>query len=154
MMWMRLSVVLFLSLACSATLYAQPTRDRVLGDVEIVEHPEVAQVRVGFNFPVRYQGHFPATGGEELRVQLVPIEVGRVDRDALFQRESYTPARPNLAGVDEILFEGDIRSGFYLTLFFRGQANWQVVQGSDYRSLQVEVRAPFPTTSGEVKGAQ
>ena len=130
---------------------AQPARDRVLGDVELTEYPEAVQIRVGFNFPVRYQGHFPTEKGEELRVQLAPIAVGQVDRDALFQRESYTPPAPNLAGVNEILFEGDMRSGFYLTLFFRGEAHWQVTQGSDYRSLQIEIAAPFPAQQGEVK---
>lgn len=135
---------LCLLLVGGTSAIAQPTRDRVLGEVEIIEYPEQAQVRVGFSFPVRYEGHFPVTEGDELRIQLSPIAVGRVDRDALFQRESYTPRQPNLAGVTEVLFEGDTRSGFYLTLFFRGTASWDVEQGSDFRSLEVVVHAPFP----------
>lgn len=144
--------ILLLMLVLAMPLYAQPTRDRVLGDVVITEHPEAADVSVGFNFPVRYLSHFPMEKGNELRIKLLPIAVSQVDRDALFQRESYTPRRPNLAGVDEILYEGDTFSGLYLTLFFRSQASWHVFQGADYRSLHVEVNAPFPAEPGEVKG--
>ncbi len=133
-------------------LQAQPSRDRVLGDVDIEESPEAAVVTVEFNFPVRYLNHFPVEQGDELRIKLAPIAIGAVDRNALFNRESYMPPRPNLAGMSEVLFEGDTFSGLYLTIFFQNQARWQVEQGSDYRSLQIRVLTPFPITPQEGKG--
>lgn len=125
---------------------AQPTRDRVLGDVEINEQPEAAELVVVFNFPVRYLGHFPAENGTELRIQLQPISIATVDRSALFHRESYTPQVPNLAGLTEILYEGDTYTGLFLTIYFQNPASWQVTQGADYRSLQILIKTPFPAT--------
>ena len=141
--------VLLLLLCWVAPGAAQPARDRVLGDVDLVEHAESVEIRVGFNFPIRYLSHFPAEEGEELRIQLSPIEVPRGDREALFQRETHALPWPNLAGVSEILYEGDTLSGLYLTLFFQGRAHWQVLQGEDYRSLQIRVLTPYPSTSQE-----
>lgn len=135
-----LSVLLFFGLP----LQAQPPRDRVLGDVEISEQPEAILISVAFNFPVRYLNHFPTKTGDDLRIQLQPIAIAAVDREALFHRESYTPPSPNLAGVTEIRYEGDTFSGLFLALHFQEQARWQVEQGADYRSLQIRVLSPFP----------
>lgn len=143
-----LFVVLLLLLPMS--LQAQPSRDRVLGDVEFSEHPEAVDIEVTFNFPVRYIRHFPVNKGDELRIQLAPIEIAAVDREALFHRESHTPARPNLAGLDEVVYEGDMFSGLHLTLYFLNPARWQVEQGADFRSLKVRVLAPFPVVPKEL----
>lgn len=116
------------------------------------EHPEAVNINVSFNFPVRYLNHFPAKQGRELRIKLLPIAIATVDRDALLHRESYTPEMPNLAGITEVLYEGDTFTGFYLTLYFLGKAQWQVEQGRDYRSLQVRILAPFPVAAGGGEG--
>ena len=142
-----LSLMLF-----TLPLQAQPTRDRVLGDVVLNEQPESVSLNVSFNFPVRYLSHFPAEHGRELRIKLSPIAIAAVDRGALLHRESYTPEMPNLAGITEVLYEGDTFSGLYLTLYFLGNAQWQVERVGDYRSLQVRILAPFPVATGEVKG--
>jgi len=151
-MAIKLIFCLVMLIMTSVPLQAQPTRDRVLGDVELSEHSEAVSMNIGFNFPVRYLNHFPAEKGRELRIKLSPIVIGAVDRDALLHRESYSPKMPNLAGLTEVLYEGDSFSGFYLTLYFLGKAQWQVEQGGDYRSLQVRILAPFPVAAGEVKG--
>lgn len=143
---------LLLFMLIALPLPAQPPRDRVLGDIDFSELPETAVVQVGFNFPVRYLNHFPADSGDELRIRLLPIAIAAVDRDALFHRESYSPPKPNLAGITEILYEGDNLPGLYLTIFFQNPAYWQVEQGTDYRSLIIKVRTPFPVTPEEVKG--
>ena len=150
-MAIKSTLCLLLLIMTSLPLQAQPTRDRVLGDVVLSEHPEAVSINIAFNFPVRYLNHFPAEQGRELRIKLSPIAIGTVDRDALMDRESYTPEMPNLAGLTEVRYEGETFSGFYLTLNFLGKAQWQVEQGGDYRSLQVRIHAPFPVAAGEVK---
>ncbi len=143
---------LLLLILFALPLQAQPTRDRVLGDVVLSEHPEFVSLNVSFDFPVHYISHFPSESGRELRIQLQPIAIAAVDRDALLSRESYTPETPNLAGITEVLYEGDTFSGFYLTLYFKSKAQWQVEQGGDYRSLHVRILAPFPVAAEEVRG--
>ena len=105
-MAMKSIFCLLLLIVTSLPLQAQPTRDRVLGDVELSEHPEAVSINIAFNFPVRYLNHFPAQQGRELRIKLAPIAIGTVDRDALMDRESYTPEMPNLAGLTEVRYEG------------------------------------------------
>ncbi len=151
-MTIKIFCSLLLLLVFVVPLSAQPPRSQVLGDVGFVELAEAAEVRVAFNFPVRYISHFPNRTGDELRIKLSPIAIAEVDRKALFHRESYIPRKPNLAGISEILYEGDTFSGLYLTIYFRGIASWQVVQGGDYRSLQIRVLTPFPTIPEEGRG--
>jgi hypothetical protein len=42
----------------------------------------------------------------------------------------------------EVLYEGDIDGGPYLTLFFSGPVTYKVVPGTDYRHLTVVVESP------------
>jgi hypothetical protein len=136
---------LLLLMLGAVSLWAQPSRDRVLGDVEFSEYPEKVEISVAFNFPIRYLGHFPTDTGTELRIQLQPINIAAVDQGALFHRESFGLVQPNLAGISALFYEGDMDSGLYLTLRFRSQAHWQVVTGEDYRSVLIRVLSPFPT---------
>ena len=150
-MTVKTILCLLLLLLIVLPLQAQPVGERVLGDVEIIEHPEIAEIRVSFNFPILYLGHFPTEGGHALRIQLQPTNMASVDRDALFHRESSTLPKLNLAGLTDLFYEGDTASGLSLVLRFQSQARWQVEQGEDYRSVHVMVLSPFPVVPGEVK---
>lgn len=121
---------------------AQPVRDRVLADVKIVEKTECAVIHIGLNFPVRYLKHFPLASGDELRIRLVPIAISPDDREALFKRESVRPGPSDLAQLSEVVFEGDVAGGPYLTLLFRHPVQYRVSQGSDFRSILVAVSLP------------
>lgn len=126
-------------LLLSMDTQAQPVRDKILADADIRQESECAFVRVGFNFPVRYVKHFPYEYGEELRIQLDPIAISPVDRDALFKRESMRPPSNEIAALLEIIYEGDMEGGPFLTLLFRRPVAFKVGQGADFRSLMIVV---------------
>jgi len=124
---------------------AEPAGDRILDDVRISERGECAVIRVSFHFPVRYQRHFPEKSGEELRVKLLPIAINPDDLEALFRRESFRPPGSEIAPLSEVVYEGDISGGPFLTLRFRHPVQFRVGQGDDYRSLRIAV--PLPESS-------
>jgi hypothetical protein len=128
-------------LILSGGLSAQPSRDKILSAVEIEEDLSCSVIRIAFNFPVRYVKHFPYESGDELRIQLEPIVISPLDREDLTKRESLSP--PNdFAKLDEVIYEGDIIGGPYLTLLFRHPVTYKVQQGADFRSLIVAVPGP------------
>jgi len=126
----------------SSPLKSQPVRDKILGNIEITGEFECALVRVGFNFPIRYKRHFPHEAGKEIRIQVEPILVNPDDRKALFKRESFSPRPDNPAWLSEVIYEGDMEGGFFLTLLFDEPALLKVDQGTDFRSLDIVVSAP------------
>lgn len=121
---------------------AQPIRDKILTYLSVGGNIECTVIRVGFSFPVRYVRHFPPEVGDELRIQLKPIAIGRVEQEGLFRRESLRPPEAEGAVLVEATYEGDIVGGPFLTLNFRNSVSYKVAQGSDYRSLIVSVIAP------------
>jgi len=139
--WIFLLSLLWVSLLQGVSI-AQPVRDRVLADVKIVEKTECAVIHIGLNFPVRYLEHFPLSSGDELRIRLVPIAISADDREALFKRESVRPDPNDLAQLSEVVYEGDVAGGPYLTLLFRHPVQYKVSQGSDFRSILVAVSLP------------
>jgi hypothetical protein len=112
---------------------------QVIDDVEITEEFGCSVVRVSFNFPVRYVNHFPIETGEDLRVRLDPIAAGPADTEALFTREVPLLPPDALPELLEVLYEGNVEGGPYLTLFFEKPVRFSVEHGSDFRSLLVAV---------------
>lgn len=125
-----------------ASLSAQPIRGRVLSDLVITSQPDQVDVRIEFNFPVRYVRHFPASEGDELQIQLEPIAMNPSDRDSLVKREAISAEDGNLAGVSEVVFDGDAVIGLRVTVYFLHKQSYTVAQGSDYRSILVTTRTP------------
>jgi hypothetical protein len=127
-------------LLTSAALLTQPVRDRILKDIQITNVNGRAVVEIVFSDPIGYVTHFPQSSGDELRVQLNPIRVSRADRDALFKREGVRPEFNARAALLEVVYEGDIEGGPFLTLYFSRPVVFEVIPGSDFRSLTVVVQ--------------
>lgn len=119
---------------------AQPTRDRILGDLLFNELADQTEVSIEFTFPIRYMRHFPETHGKDLRIQLEPIAINPSDREALFKREAVTVDQFNSADISEVIYEGDNFSGFMLTVYFIKDREFTVEQGNDYRSIRLLVK--------------
>jgi len=118
---------------------AQPVRDRLMGDVEIRTGTDYSVIKVAFTFPVRYVRHFPLGASKETQIQLEPIAINPQDRDALLNRESMSLQDKNQAHATEILYDGDVAGGPYLTVLFDQPVRCQVKQGDDYRSILILV---------------
>jgi hypothetical protein len=67
--------------------------------------------------------------------------ISPLDEEGLSRRESFSP--PNdFAKLIEVVYEGDIIGGPFLTLLFRYPVDYKVQQGADFRSLIVAVPGP------------
>lgn len=138
----RIFLILTALFLFHSSAWAQPVRDRLLGDVSITRGTDYAAIKINLTFPVRYVRHFPLTEGDEVRVQVEPIAINPQDRDALLKRESVTARPGNPALADEIVYEGDVAGGPYLTVFFNRTVTFQVKQGDDYRSILILISLP------------
>lgn len=135
---MLLLAVLALTLA-SSDVDAEPPRNRILDQLQLAERGGCTVVRVDFTLPIRYVRHFPYDDGNELRIKLDPIAVSAVDRPALAMRESLRPAHPNTLPLYEVVYEGDMDGGPFLTLEFHRAVRFAVRQGRDFRSVVIAV---------------
>ncbi len=120
---------------------APPVRDKVLDEVSIERSDGDVFVEVLFSFPLRYRSHFPADKSDELRIRMMPVRVPSSDLDAVRRRESVIPQYADAAAVDEVIYEGDIEGGPYLTVRFTRPVSYQVIPGADYRSMRVIVQS-------------
>lgn len=118
---------------------AEPARNRFLDQVHVTDKGVCSIIQVGFTLPIRYVRHFPTDKGDELRIKLDPIAVSAVDQPALGMRESLRPVPNGHTPLLEVIFEGDMEGGPYLTMDFSQAVNFAVRQGTDFRSLIVAV---------------
>lgn len=133
------TAVLFPAVLFPAVLFtagpadAQPARGRILEDLRVVDRC----LRIGFSFPLQYYSHYPARGGDEIRIRLKPLSISPVDRDALARSESGRPPYSDSLPISEILYEGDLDGGPYLTIRFEREIAFEVRQGRSFRSVFV-----------------
>jgi len=142
----KLTIALILALALGGIFFlsqwSEAERLNILDDVRITERDGCAVIRVGFNIPVRYVKHFPYESGDDLRIQLEAISISPGEREALFRNEYHRPPPDDTSGLEEVLYEGNVEGGPFLSLFFRTPVVFKVEQGSDFRSLVVVVTGP------------
>lgn len=120
---------------------ASPARDRIIESAQIQVVDEQIILEVKLSFPFRYQSHFPLETGEELRIRITPVRVPASDLGAVFRHEGLVPPDAESAAIDEVIYEGDAAGGPYLTVRFTRPAHYQVIQGSDYRSLSIVIQS-------------
>lgn len=133
-----------LALLLAISLKAQPTGGRILSNISVTGSDACKTAQIGFNFPIRYINHFPQNEGEEVRIQLKPVTVGPMDEQDLSEREAFSPV-DDAALLSNVIYEGDMSGGPYLTLQFSRRASFTVAQGTDFRSVRVSFHAAGDT---------
>ena len=137
-------VLLVAGLLLLQPVAAQPVRDRLLDTLEIAAAEDGFSVLVRLTVPVRYVRHFPYDSGAELRIRIRPFNVGSSDREALFRRETLVPHGNDDNALAEVVYEGDIEGGPYLTLTFSRCVEFTAGQGRDSRSIVVQYKDVMP----------
>jgi hypothetical protein len=130
------ALVLFVA---SENQSAPPVRDKVIEDVEVLRNDGQSIIEVRFSFPLRYKSHFPQQSGKALRISLHPVRIPSSDLNAAFEREGVVPRQAEDVALDEVIYEGDSEGGPYLILHFTRPISYEVIPGSDYRSVSVVV---------------
>jgi hypothetical protein len=138
------TATLLLAVAWHVALQSQPVRDRVLDTIDVQHTGDGTMIRVTMTVPVRYIRHYPYESGNELRIKVLPFDVRSNDRDALRQRESLVPPDDDPPELMEVIYEGDMDGGPFLTLLFDHEVHYEVEQGRDSRSIVVHLLPVTP----------
>ena len=129
-------------LAIAVVLIAQlvgsePVRKKLLDQLDVQSEEEITTIRISLTSRVRYIRHFPYDSGAELRIKITLFDVSQDNREAFFGRETLVPFDHDDLPLEEVVYEGDIEGGPYVTLFFSRRVDFEVQQGTDSRSVVV-----------------
>ncbi len=141
------NLLLFLTQVFCGLSFAATSRveGRLLDDVRIFEGEKCSKIVIALTLPVQYIRHFPFKQGDQLRIEIRPLRVGRSDVDALFKRESFVFEKTQAVPLNEILYEPDFTEGGpFLTLTFSRIVGYFVKPNIDHRSLDVFISASDP----------
>jgi len=135
-----LFVTMIFLLVAGWAISGAPARNRDIESalLDVADGHVILEVKL--SFPFRYQSHFPLETGDELRIRITPVRVSSSDLGAVFQREGLVPPNADTAAIDEVVYEGDIAGGPYLTIRFTRPVRYQIIPGSDYRSLSIVIQ--------------
>jgi len=126
---------------------AEPVLDRALSGASVIEERNCSIVRVGFNFRVRYQSHFPSTNGRELRIIVRPIDRKVAAAQIRVKREAARPPQLRQATIKAIEFEVGRADGLALYINFAKPVHFKVAQGADFSSVVIAISGRRPSAS-------
>lgn len=127
------------------SVWAEPSAGQILTDLTVGGTDRCAEVRVSFSLPIRMIKHFPEDFGQEIRVQVDPFRVSGTNPEALERREAIRPDDfDDRVPLDEVLYEGDIEGGPFVTFRFTRAVTFHLDQGDDFRSLLLYLPGPQP----------
>lgn len=130
-------------LVAAGVMRAQPTDKTILDTVLIEPLDDGARIRLEFLCPVQYKTHFPHYTGDELRIRLEPVRVCPGEEDTARNRGATPADDPTAAWLSDVIYDGEIPGGPFVSLHFERQMVFEVLQGADFRSIIVLVH-PVP----------
>ena len=125
--------------------HAEPVLDRVLSNAEITSRKGCTQLRVSFNLRIRYQNHFPPDHGNELRINVRPLDASHAASEFVTRRESLRAPESKFAAIKTIDLVNDAASGPALVIQFHQPVYFKVAQGSDFESIVVAISGSKPS---------
>jgi tetratricopeptide (TPR) repeat protein len=136
-----------LSFGLSPRVSAEPVLDRALAAAEVTSRNGCTQVRIGFNIRIRYQSHFPPDHGDELRINVRPLDISQAAADIMTRRESLRAPADKLASIKAIDLVNDAAAGPSLVIQFHKPVYYRVAQGSDFQSVVVAISGNKPSAT-------
>lgn len=118
---------------------ADPALDRVLNNVLVSNQKQCTAIDIGFNLRVRYLSHFPSGNGQELRIQVRPIDTAFASSEIVTRRESLRPPATKYGRIRAITFEAGSAAGPILTIQFDQPTRFDVSQGGEFQSIVVKI---------------
>lgn len=127
---------------------------QILDEIEVRDGGALAEIRIGFTLPMRYQAHFPEEHGEIVRVTFQAIAL---DDPEIIRRNEYKKSPPNKL-IPAFTVTYDYRNSCYavrdpvcLVIQFEKPVSYTMRQGGDDRSfyLYVPIIRPSPGTTAE-----
>lgn len=131
--------IAFTLFSITSISHAETIVNRVLDVVHIEEQKDCAQVQVGFTTPVLYTKHSANVPGTELLVFFKHKAGDVLESSTLFGRESVSFPPKTSAYLTDIVYEEDDNGIYFLRVNFSRTVHVNVVQGSDFRSLNIIV---------------
>ncbi len=124
----------------ASSVQATEVGSRVLSDIQVEQHQEEVDLRILFNFPVRYVSHQVAEGGRLLRVQLQPvIALDSEDSLSMQVRESLAWDATTAVPLTEVVFDGETVGFPEVLIRLKTAVKASIHSGSDFRSLIVSI---------------
>ena len=127
------------TLTAAPRVEAEPALDRVLASVQASNQKSCTALSIAFNLRIRYLSHFPVGQGQELRIQLRPIDGAQAAAEILTRRESLRSPDTKFGHIRAIDFEAGQAAGPSLVIQFQESVHYEVSQGGDFQSLIVTI---------------
>ena len=134
-------------LALAATLRAEPVTDRALQGSQLFTQQNCTQIKIGFNYRVRYASHFPIHFGDEVRIQVRALDPAQARGELLTRRESLRAPGDARASIKAIEIQNDPATGPVLIVQFNGPVHYQVGQGADFESIVLAISGQKPSST-------
>ncbi len=138
-------------LSISSVNAASVAEKLILQGIQITEKATAVELQIDFTQPLQYVRHFPLNAGEILQIQLQATVDLSIKDSASARRESMLPPVNDIVPLLNVIYEGSVPGGPFLTLRFRHVVEYVLSEGPGGKSVIVSVKK---NTAGMTAGAE
>ena len=140
-------LIIFSPITAEASLIDDVTIDKLADGYEVTIH---------FEFSIRYQSHTPNKASDFFRIELVPVNLNRLDGmaiDSLKERSVLGWNRRTGIPLKDITYEGGDPEHPQITFVFTKEVEFEVRGSADLRSLNISIKSNMLTQTDGVEEA-
>ncbi len=129
---------------------------RLVDDVTIDTIADGYEVKINFELLIRYQNHTPDKANDFFRIDLVPVNLNRLDGmaiDSLKERTVLDWNRRTGIPLKDITYEGGDPEHPQMTFAFTKEVEFDVRGSADLKSLIISIKTNKATQTDVVEGA-
>ena len=116
-----------------------PGRNYLIESIDVVSEGDQYVIEIGFNSPVRYEGHFPTEGADLVQIDVRPVSMTAYEGVELFDRQALEALSLPVSPLEKVIYEGNVVGGPFLNLQFNKQVKYNIREGRKLQSLLVFV---------------
>jgi len=105
----------------------------IFEDIVISNTAYTGIIKINFRVPIRYISHSPKQVGDEILIHVDVLNKHSLDKN---YRGSVVPYYEKNYGLEEVTYE-NTDGNDYLTFYFNKKISFEILPGSDYRSLSI-----------------
>ncbi len=150
----RSKVFFFTYFVLLIIFYSTTAKARVVDDVNIDAITEGYEIKINFDLLVKYQSHTPDKASNFFRVELVPVNLNRLDGmavESLKERSVLSWNRKIGVPLKDMTYEGGDPEHPQMTFAFTKEVGFSIRNGTDLKSLIVSIKTNMATQPDSVE---
>jgi len=137
--WKTIALITLAILAGLFILQVVKSPDHILEDIVVEDEGEMLVLHIETRIPIRYENHFPEGPSDFLQIKVRAVSFLGVNGTDILHGESILPGFLELVPIVDVIYEGDVPNGPFISIRFSKPLNYEVKEDPELNGIQIHI---------------